>query len=102
MTPKIDLLNWREFGVQSAPSIRTVFEAKPYPGMERVIEYLEKGKVCLTAPGVGIDEFTGKQVMQVCEIRSDGEYGWSSMLPYYVKKYNMRLPSAFVSKVLSQ
>ena len=77
------------------------YKAKSKPFIRgKIIEYLEHGKVCLTSPGVGIDEITGKQVMQIREIRSDGEYGWSSMLPYYVKKYNMRLPSAFVSKVL--
>lgn len=44
---------------------------------------------------------TGKQVMNRKEICSDGEYGWSSMLPYYVKKYNMRLPKDFEKKVLN-
>lgn len=97
---RTDLLNWREFGIETAASIRTAFEAHPYPGIDKIINYLEKGDVCLAAPGVGVDKITGLQVMNIREIRTDGEYGWSSMLPYYVKKYNMRLPGDFEAKVL--
>lgn len=93
------LLEWFEFGKKSAPSIQTVFESTPYPEMERIIDYLENGRVCLAAPGEGVDMVTGKTVMLKKEIHSDGEYCWSSMLPYYVKEYNMRLPKAFEDKV---
>lgn len=98
---KLDLLNWYEFGVVTAPSIRTVFEEKPYPGVDAIAHYLESWPAHLVAPGVGIDALTGKQVMHMQEIRNDGEYAWSSMLPYYVKKYNMRLPREFEQKVLA-
>ena len=99
---KLDLLNWREFGVASAPSIRSMFEDRPYSGIEKIVRYLEKGHAHLVAAGVGIDALTGKQVMSFYELRDDGDYAWSSMLPYYVKKYNMRLPKEFEEKVLSQ
>ena len=42
---RTDLLDWLEFGMPSAPSIQTVFEPSPYPGMETIIEYLENGHV---------------------------------------------------------
>ena len=102
MKPNTSLLEWREFGMQSAPSIRTAFETGPYPGMDKIITYLENGRVCLTAAGVGVDAITGKQVMGFRQILTDGEYGWSSMLPYYIREYNMRLPKAFEDKVLRQ
>ena len=98
---KFDLLNWKEFGVSSAPSITSVFEKQPYDGMDKIVRYLENGRAHLTAAGAGIDAITGKQVMHIREIRNDGEYAWSSMLPYYVKHYNMRLPVVFEQKVLT-
>ena len=97
---KMDLLNWREFGAISAPSIKSAFENTPYNGIDRIVRYLEEGRVHLSAAGVGVDALTGKQVMHKKEILDDGEYSWSSMLPYYVKTYNMRLPKAFEDKVL--
>lgn len=78
---RTELLNWREFGVSTAASIRTAFEKHSYPGIDQISTIWKKGRVCLAAPGVGVDEITGKQVMNNREIRTDGEYGWSSMLP---------------------
>lgn len=98
---KQDLLNWKEFGVLSAPSITTAFEKQPYAGIDKIVQYLEHGTAHLSAPGGGIDAVTGKQVAHIREIRNDGEYAWSSMLPYYVKHYNMRLPAAFENKVMT-
>lgn len=97
---RFELLNWREFGAESAPLIKSMFEDKPYPGIDKIIRYLEAGKPHLSSPGVGVDVFTGEQVMNHYDIRDDGEYSWCSMLSYYVKKYNMRLPKDFEDKVL--
>lgn len=99
---RTDLLDWKEFGMSTAPSIQTAFENKPYIGIEKIISYLENGRVCLAAPGFGMDMITGERVKRNLEIRSDGEYGWSSMLPYYVRKYNMRLPAEFEAKVFKE
>lgn len=97
---KLDLLNYKEFGAGDAPSIRGSFEPKPYPGMERIIRYLEGGKPHLFSPQFGVDAISGERVADSYMICGDGEYSWSSMLPYYVRKYNMRLPAEFEAKVL--
>ena len=102
MMRKLDLLNWKEFGVESAPSITSMFEEKPYPGMDKIVKYLEAGKPHMAIASRGVDALTGEAVMSFRDVRDDGEYSWSSMLSYYVKKYNMRLPKAFEDKVLRQ
>lgn len=99
---KMDLLKWKEFGLESAPSIRTAFQDAPYDGIDKIVRYLETGTPHLVSAGVGVDAFTGEQVMGFRDIRNDGEYAWSSMLSYYVKKYNMRLPDTFEKKVLGK
>ena len=96
----IRLYEWKEFGFENSPSIRTVFQNTPYPEKEDVIRYLQKGRVYLAAFGVGKDAFTGDIVMPVVELRTDGEYRWDSMIEYYVSKYNMRLPESFERKAV--
>lgn len=94
------LLNWKEFGNDAAPSIRSVFQTAPYEGMDKIIEYLKSGKVGLIAIEKPRDAITGDLLGGSHAILSDGEYSWDSVLPYYVQKYNMRLPEEFENKVL--
>ena len=96
------LLRWKEFGEKDAPSIKTMFQAHPYPGMDAICDYLKKGSVGPIAVKAGMDVFTGEIISRTYAIQSDGEYAWSSMLPYYVKTYNMRLPKDFENKVLGK
>ena len=102
MLHKLDLLMWKEFGLEGAPSIRSAFEAAPYEGIDKIVRYLESGKPHIAIACHGVDALTGEDVMNHLDIRNDGEYAWSSMLSYYVKKYNMRLPKAFEDKVLGR
>lgn len=94
------LLDYIEFGARKGSSVCFTFEDQPYPGMEKIISYLEKGHKLRTVCRPGIDSFTGNRVMRKRKILTDGTYAWSSMLLYYVKTYNMRLPSVFEEKVL--
>ena len=98
----ISLNEWREFGFENKPSIKTAFQEKPYAGKNRVVRYLRKGRVIVPAAGVGRDVMTGKVVMPVKELRTDGEYCWNSMLEYYVMVYNMRLPAEFEQKAVKE
>lgn len=95
------LLMWKEFGATEAPSITTAFSPYGFPGKEKVLRYLEtKGKFMACSPRHGYDVITGKKATDEYFYYSDGEYSWNSMIPYYVKKYNMRLPKEFEKKAI--
>ena len=46
--------------------------------------------------------FTGELIAVRLEVLTDGAYSWDTALPYYVKKYNLRLPGEFEDKVLAE
>ena len=94
------LLDYIEFGARKGSSVCFTFEDQPYPGMDKIIAYLEKGRKLRTVRRPGIDAYTGNRVARRRKILTDGVYAWSSMLPYYVKTYNMRLPRVFEAMVL--
>ena len=96
------LLDYIEFGARKGSSVCFTFEDQPYTGMEKIIAYLEKGHKLRTLYRPGVDSFTGNQVTRKRKILTDGTYAWSSMLPYYVKTYNMRLPKVFERMVLEE
>ena len=97
----ISLNHYREFGDEKAPSVKDFFNDAPYYGKEVIINYMENGKVVVATTSYGIDCVTSEKVGIRKEILTDGEYTWSNMLIYYVKKYNMLLPSEFMEKVIS-
>ena len=100
---KMIILNrWREFGINTAPPMSASFENKPYDGAEKIAKYLEKGKVATASCGVSTDFYTGERIMGKKESLTDGEYIWSCTLPYYVRRYNLRLPAEFERKVLNR
>lgn len=82
------------------PSMEEDFCAFPYEGKEMVIKYLELGEKTVAACGRARDFFTGELIPGERCLMTDGEYSWPSSLSYYVGKYNLRLPSEFVEKVM--
>ncbi len=98
-----DLLKWKEFGTEDAPSITILFSSKPYPEQERVARILENGKVTLVRASYEKDALTGEIIKPAhagC-LMSNGSLVWDGSLPYYVRKYNLRLPSAIEEKILA-
>ncbi|MCR5649727.1 MAG: hypothetical protein K6F86_00925 [Lachnospiraceae bacterium] len=93
-----------EFGAMNAPSISALFVSEKYEHQQEIIDYLENGRIVLAAPGLEIDEFTGETIMprHTKTILTDGVYSWSGSLPYYVEKYNVRLPLEIEDWILSQ
>ena len=96
------LLFYQEFGTLNAPSLKDFFEKSSYEGQNKIIEYLESGRIKLAASSLCKDAFTGEIIAETKTIMTDGEYSWNNMLSYYVKKYNLRLPGDFERKVLKR
>ena len=99
----ISLIHFEEFGPgMGFPSMKEFFDQNPYPGMEKIAQYLETGRKTFAQAHTPRDFFTGERIPGECTGMTDGEYSWMSVLPYYVRKYNLKLPEAFERKVLNQ
>lgn len=84
------------------PSIKEYLQDEPYESKAAVLEYLNNGNVHMVTASKITDVFTGKKVNAELVYMDDGKYSWSSKLPYYVDKYNLRLPEEFEKHVLKQ
>ena len=98
---KKNLLHYKEFGDDKARSLTEDFAESSYYGKDKVIKYLSAGKIKVITTSYGIDCVTGERTGIERAILTDGEYTWSSMLPYYVEKYNYKPPEDFIKKILS-
>lgn len=98
------LLRFKEFGVKDAPSISTLFAPEKYDHQQEITDYLKKGEISLVAPGLEIDEIKGEEIIPriTKAILTDGVYSWSSSLPYYIEKYNARLPREIEDWIVCQ
>ena len=97
----ISLIHYDEFGSGMCfPSIKDFFQPKKYEEQDKIIEYLKNGKCTMASPGRAIDVFTGEVIDMNVMYMNDGKYSWTSVLIYYVEKYNLRLPLEFEKHVL--
>ena len=102
MIKMISLIHYKEFGPgMSFPSMRDSFAKEPYKGMEEIAKYLEGGKPTFAQAHIPKDFFTGEIIPVESTGMTDGEFSWMSVLPYYVRKYYLRLPADFEKKVLN-
>lgn len=95
------LIHYDEFGTNMGfPSMTDFFHPTPYENMDKIIEYLEQGNPTYVRGELPKDVFTGERIP--CEYigMTDGVYSWNSVLPYYVRKYNLKLPKEFENHVL--
>ncbi len=98
----ISLIQYDEFGPNMGfDSMRKHFAEVPYEGIEKIVDYLEAGKKTYAKAARAIDVFSGDPINTEYVGMTDGEYSWNSVLPYYVEKYNLRLPEQFEKKVLN-
>lgn len=97
---KINIMEtWKEFNTEAIKSLKDDFETEPYPGQWKILRYLRNGTIKLTATCVGNDVFSG-EIIGPLYYMTDGRYCWLSTLEYYVRKYNLRLPTEFEKKIL--
>lgn len=84
------------------PSIKTDLQKEPYASKEKILEYLRNGNVHMVTASRIVDVFTGTTVNSELVFMDDGKYSWSSKIPYYVDKYNLKLPEDFEKHILNQ
>ena len=84
------------------PCMKDFFQESPYEHQFTMVDYLNRGHIHMVTATKFTDVFTGEQVPRELVYMDDGQYSWSSKLPYYVAKYNLRLPAEFETHVLGQ
>ena len=95
------MTEWKEFNSLSEKSMKDDFSDSPSPMKEKIIAYLNNGKLLFASPSRAYDVFTGERISKTNCILSDGEYSWASSLIYYIQKYNLRIPKEFEEKILN-
>lgn len=84
------------------PLMKNSMNDRKYNSQDKIVSYLRRGKMIMVAAGASKpDVFTGEPIKGESGILSDDVYAWSSSLPYYVEKYNVKLPDDFEQHVLS-
>lgn len=84
------------------PSMKDFLQDAPYEHQGAIVDYLNSGHIHMVTATTFADVFTGERVRRELVYMDDGVYSWSSKLPYYVSKYNLRLPPDFETHVLNQ
>lgn len=84
------------------PSIKTHMQEEPYKSKDAVLKYLRGGNIHMVTASKVVDIFSGKATNTELVFMDDGKYSWSSKIPYYVDKYNLRLPKDFEDHILTQ
>ncbi len=102
MTRRMNIMAiWKEFNPSAEKSMKDDFRSMPSPFDDRIISYLESGKLVLSSPECAIDVFSGERINRTHCILTDGEYSWSNTLGYYIHKYNLQIPKELENKIIN-
>ena len=92
------------YGDLDGPSLHEHISATPHPDEPAILSYLENGikmpfcnRLLQDVLDDSVDFFAEGPLMI-----SDGEWAWFSDLSYYVRKYHVRLPDAFIQYAVHQ
>ena len=81
-------------------SIKQFIVSKVNYDKKKILDYLQNGKKEAICPKPTYDIISGKMISTSFTVLTDGEYIWKNDLPYYVDKYNIKLPQSFIEKVI--
>ena len=83
------------------PSLREHSQKDPYKSKAAVLKHLRNGTVHMVTASKVVDVLSGEETNIELVFMNDGKYSWSSKIPYYVEKYNLKLPIDFEEHILS-
>ena len=86
------------YGRDSGGKIRGAIFKISEDNCDRVLAYLKAGVVCVVAPGVSINCLSeDREIIGTLALLTDGKFIWPSDLAFYVERYRVGLPDAFLS-----
>lgn len=92
---------WKEFNPLAEKSMKDDFRESTSPYSQKIISYLDNGEVTLSATSKDTDVISGESIDKTKCIMTDGEYSWAGSLSYYVKRYNLQLPTEFEERIIA-
>jgi hypothetical protein len=103
MTKLIRVGFFREMrhGDQGDPSLAEARGSEPGVHQDAIAAYLAAGQVMIATPGIAKDVINGKTVIGSPSYLTDGVYVWPADVAYYVKTYNVRLPTEFLEHAMA-
>ncbi|MFD6105352.1 hypothetical protein ACFWFQ_22080 [Nocardia salmonicida] len=69
---------------------------------DRVLSYLERAPVILSARGHDADEFDPTQHDVPLNFHTDGAFVWPGAVPYYLRKYGLPPEAALVQHIVGK
>ncbi|RKG75130.1 hypothetical protein D7W79_21060 [Corallococcus exercitus] len=93
--------NFRELepGSDEGPSLVEAKGKLPEAERSQVARYLTTGVVFAVSSGTLSDRFTGEKNIAPHHAQTDGVWHWRADLPYYVLRYGVALPDAFLQRM---
>ena len=84
-------------GLPSEPTLRNAVSDSAVEEEREMVNYLSAGALFIACPGVVHDILSDSDVVIGSpDILTDGVWAWPRDLAYYVGRYHVRLPAAFV------
>lgn len=83
------------------PSLKEHIKSEPYNHQAAILKHLKSGNVHMVTASRIVDVLSGETTNIELVFMNDGKYSWSSKIPYYVEKYNLRLSKDFEDHVLN-
>ncbi|MFJ1610229.1 hypothetical protein ACIOHS_43985 [Streptomyces sp. NPDC088253] len=97
-----DIILMRTGFFETAADVSAAAASGGRPSEELVARYLEQGEVVVAA-SQWVDDLLDADSKNICQysIRTDGVWVWPDSLAYYVRRYHVRLPVEFLSRMES-
>lgn len=89
-----------EHGDENLPFLKDLVSITEDPEKPLIMNYL-KTHCVMACPGIIYDEITPGKVIGAGNVFSDGKYFWNDVFTNYVDRYNIPVPDAFRSHILS-
>jgi hypothetical protein len=82
---------------QEGRNLHAMVQDEPDALEPRILAYLDSGRRYLVDAGIARDLIDPKHpIIGVPNVVTDGVWAWTVDVPYYVRKYHLRLPGEFV------
>lgn len=83
-------------------SLKDNIQPKANYNKKAVIDYLNRQKKIAGCPKTIINPLTGREIVKSFFVYTDGIYEWGSFLPFFIRKYNVKLPQELIDRATNE